>query len=316
MLRSVVEAEVAGVLTLDAVRELMRDVLAASGRGDAGGPLRSVVPLGNAWFATMPAFVRGMHGGLGAKIVTVCPANAGTALPTHQAAILLADPQTGALVALVAGETITTLRTAAVSVVATQRLAARPRGTLAILGAGVQGRAHAEAFLAAGLIERLHIWSQSAERAHTLARDVSATLSGVVVAATPDACVAGADVIVTATAAQNPLFAATAVADGAHVNAVGACLPDRRELPADLVGAAAVYADSFAGAEREAGDLILAARDLGRERVAVAGELGAMLADPGRPVEHGRVTIFESLGLGLEDVACAAYVLERLTERP
>lgn len=290
----------------------MRETLIASARNEARCPLRLVLPLGDAIFASMPAVVRLERlRALGAKLVTAFPGNAERGLPTHQAAVLLCDPETGAFEALVAGETITTMRTAAVSLVATQRLARRPCGTLAILGAGVQGRAHAEAFHAGGSIERLHIWSQSASSGQALAKWAAEAGIRAEVRSTPSDCVRDADVIVTATGSGEPLFAADDVPDGAHVNAVGACLPTRRELPAELVAEAAVYADSYAGAEREAGDLILAARDLGATRVVVRAELGEMLADPARAVHSGRVTIFESLGLGIEDVACAAFVASR-----
>ena len=121
----------------------------------------------------------------------------------------------------------------------------------------------------------------------------------------------GADVVVTATSASEPLFAAGDIADGAHVNAVGACVPSRRELPAMLLAEANAYADSSDAAWIESGDLLLAAAELGRERVTIAAELGAMLADPALRHAPRRVTIFESLGLGIEDVACAAYVLAK-----
>ncbi len=309
-MRIIDEATVAQVLTPRALRGLMRDTLAAAARGAAHGPLRTVLALEGAWFGTMPAFVRldGLSG-LGAKLVSVFPGNAARGLPTHRAVVLLCDPQNGAAVALVAAEGITERRTAAVSVVATERLAARPRGTLAILGAGVQGRAHLEAFIDAGPCAGLRVWSPTRARADALAREARDAGLAVIVTGSPDEAVRGADVIVTATAALEPLFAACDVADGAHVNAVGACIPDRRELPPELVAEANVYVDSLAGAAAEAGDLILAARDLGRERIAIRAELGTMLADPERRDPPARVTIFESLGLGIEDVACAAYVL-------
>ena len=248
--------------------------------------------------------------GVGAKLVTAFPRNAERGLATHQAIVAMFDPETGAPIGLVAGETITERRTAAVSVIATERLAKRPRGTLAILGAGAQGRAHLEAFLDAGLIERLQLWSRQREHAEALAAIARAhDLAAVVVAADPAVAVQGADVIVTATAAAAPLFQLRDVPDGAHVNAVGSCVPSRRELPADLVEAANVYVDSIDGAWRESGDLLLAASELGRERIRICAELGTMLAEPERNDPAKRVTLFESLGLGIEDVACAAYVL-------
>jgi ornithine cyclodeaminase/alanine dehydrogenase-like protein (mu-crystallin family) len=310
-IRYVDEATVAQTLTPAILRDLMRRTLAAAARGEAHGPTRLVLATARGWFASMPALVAldDLHG-LGTKLVSFFPQN--VAVPTHHAVIAMLDPATGTFQALVAGETITERRTAAVSVVATERLAARPKGTLAILGAGVQGAAHLEAFLDAGLLTSLRVWSPTSANAERLASRARAAGVAAVVSGDASNAARGADVVVTATAAVEPLFAAAAIADGAHVNAVGACVPSRRELPAQLVAEANVYVDSIDAAWQESGDLLLAARDLGRDRVSIASELGAMLADPSMRHPPRRVTIFESLGLGIEDVACAAYVLSRL----
>jgi alanine dehydrogenase len=311
--RIIDEATVAQILTPQVVRELMRETLRASAAGAAGGPTRAMIALPDGWFGTMPASVAldGLEG-VGAKLVTFFPRNGERGLPTHQAMVALFDTKTGALRALVGGETITERRTAAVSAVATQRLAARPRGVLAILGAGLQGHAHLSAFLDADLVTELRVWSTTRAHAESLADRARALKIPVEVAANASSAVRSADVIVTVTAANEPLFPADAVADGAHVNAVGACVPNRRELPAALVAEANVYVDSLEAAWLESGDLLIAAQQLGRERIVVRGEIGEMLADPTRSDPPGRVTIFKSLGLGIEDVACAAFVLARL----
>jgi alanine dehydrogenase len=309
------EATVARILTPAVLRELMFSTLRATATGDAGGPTRSMIALDEGWFGAMPASVRlaGVSA-VGAKLVTFFPRNGDRGIATHQAVIALFDPNTGAPTALVAGETITERRTAAASVVATQRLATRPRGTLAILGGGVQGHAHLAAFADAGLITHLRVWSQRRPNAERLAESARALGIATEVASSAAEGVRGADVIVTGTAASDPLFAASDVADGAHLNAVGACVPSRRELPATLIAEADVYVDSLDGAWRESGDLILAAQELGRERIFVRAEIGEMLADPARRDGGARVTIFKSLGIGVEDVACAAYVLANQRE--
>jgi ornithine cyclodeaminase/alanine dehydrogenase-like protein (mu-crystallin family) len=309
-LRTVDETTVGRLLTPAAARRLMRATLRASALGDAHGPMRAVLAAAGGWLGAMPATVTlDELRGLGAKLVTAFPGNAARSLPTHQALIAMFDPETGTLIGLVGGETITERRTAAVSVVATERLARRPRGALAILGSGVQARAHLEAFADAGLVERVHVWSPRPARAAALAQ--RANEIGLQARAFDDVAAAlrDADVVVTATASPTPLFAAEAVADGTHLNAVGACVPDRRELPSDLVADANVYVDSLEAATREAGDVLIAASELGEARIRICAELGAMLADPERRDPPARVTIFKSLGLGIEDVACAAFVL-------
>ncbi len=283
---------------------LMRETLRAAALGEGGGPTRASMATANGWFAAMPACT---PGGLGAKLVVVVPANAARALPTHRAVVVLFEPQTGAPAAWIEAEAITRDRTAAVSVAATQALAARPRGRHAILGAGVQGRAHADALARAGLLESLAVWSRDAARADALVAHARALGVGARRAESADAAVHAADVISTCTGAVEPLFAAESVADGAHLNAVGACVPDRRELPGRLVGTAALVVDDLAAARAEAGDVVLAVAEGAASWDGVVG-LGSVLA--GRAVPRpGRVSVFVSLGLGIEDVATAAALV-------
>jgi ornithine cyclodeaminase/alanine dehydrogenase-like protein (mu-crystallin family) len=298
------EAEVEARLgKLDLVG-LMRDTLRAAALGEGGGPTRASLATANGWFGAMPAHT---PGGLGAKLVVVIPGNAARGLPTHRAIIVLFDPDNGTPAAWIEAEAITRDRTAAVSVVATQALAARPRGRHAILGAGVQGRAHADAFVRAGLLESLAVWSRDLAHADALvayARELGFAAQR---AESADAAVRAADVITTCTGATEPLFAADSVADGAHVNAVGACVPDRRELPGALVGAAALIVDDVAAARAEAGDVVLAVAE-GAASWDGAVTLGEVLA--GRAVPRsGRVSVFISLGLGVEDVATAVALV-------
>jgi ornithine cyclodeaminase/alanine dehydrogenase-like protein (mu-crystallin family) len=301
------EAEVEARLDgLDLVA-LVRDTLRAAAQGDGGGPTRAVVPIdGRMWFAAMPAFTRNA---LGAKLVVAIPENAARGLPTHRAVVVLFDIETGAPTAWVEAEAITRDRTAAVSVVATQALAARPRGHHAILGAGVQGRAHVDAFAKAGLLRSLAVWSRSAERADALVGHARGLGIDARRAESADAAVRAADVVTTCTGSATPLFAAESVADGAHVNAVGACVAERRELPAALVGAAALVADDVAAARAESGDVALAVAEGAASWDGVVS-LGEVLAGKAS-ARPGRTSVFISLGLGVEDVATAVAVVQR-----
>ena len=306
------EATVLRFLTPLACREVLREAFLASGRGEVANPLRTVIKTGHGWFGSMPAAIGGRRASLGAKLVTAYPENGVLGLPTHQAVVVLLDPQTGVPKALVDADAITAIRTAAVSALAAQRLAPRVPGKLAILGAGVQGRAHVEAFADAGLATSVAIWSRDSERASAAAALAHSLGLDAHTASSPEEALREADLIVTATAASDPLFAAEAASEGAFFAAGGSCIPTRRELPTALVASAAFYADDIAAARREAGDLLLAEADLDRE-LPIAGTLGQLLADERRPVAAaGQSVIFESLGLGLEDVACAAYVLSMM----
>jgi ornithine cyclodeaminase/alanine dehydrogenase-like protein (mu-crystallin family) len=303
------EAEVEHRLAGIDLPALMQATLRAGALGEAGGPVRAALTTReNVWFAAMPAWVGGGRPALGAKLVVAIPGNAARGLPTHRAVVVLFDPGTGEPRAWVDGETITAARTAAVSVVATRALAARPRGTHAILGGGTQGRAHLAAFVRAGLVTRVVVWSRDVKRAAALA--AAARTLGIIARMANDAdeAVRDADVITTCTASPAPLFAATSVRDGAHVNAVGACVPGKRELPGALIAEAALVADDVGAARAEAGDVILAVAD-GVAWWDGVVSLGDVLAErcSARP---GRVTVFESLGLGIEDVATAAALVD------
>lgn len=294
--------------------DLMRETLRSAARGDGGGPVRAsfTTPDGR-WFGAMPAWIGSSQRALGAKLVIAVPANAARGLPTHRAVVVLLDPLTGEPEAWVEAEALTRARTAAVSVVATQALAREPRGVHAVLGAGAQGHAHVEAFAREGMLRRLVLWSRDRSHAEALAGDARDRGVDVCVAADADDAVREADVITTCTASAEPLFDAASVRDGAHVNAVGACVASKQELPARLVGEAALVVDDLEAARAEAGDIMLAVRENAAswDGVVVLGDVLAGRASP----RAGRVSVFESLGLGVEDVAAAAAVVRAESHR-
>lgn len=306
------EAAVARTLSIGDTIALMRETLRASAQGTAHGPLRSVTALHHGWFAAMPAALEAGAGALGAKLVSAFPGNAEHGLATHQATIALFDPLTGALLALLGGATITELRTAAVSVVATETLAHEPRGVHAILGAGAQARSHLQAFAHAGLIEELRVWSRTPHHALALVQQASDLGVAATYASSPDDAVADAAVVTTVSASGTPLFGADALPRHAHVNAVGACVPERRELPGLLIARATIIVDSRAAALAESGDLLLAGHEGNFTPARIAAELGEVLAGKTTIARAEAPTVFISLGLGIEDVACAAWVFERV----
>ena len=302
------EAEVERRLGAIDLVALMETTLRAAANGDGGGPVRAAFTTRDGvWFGAMPAWVAAPHAALGAKLVVAVPANAARGLPTHRAVVVLLDPQTGAPVAWVEAESLTRARTAAVSVVATRALARTPRGSHAILGAGAQGAAHVEAFARAGMVERLAIWSRGGAHATSLADTARNLGLDVRMATDADDAVRGADTVTTCTASAEPLFHAASVPDGAHVNAVGACVASKRELPGALVGDAALVVDDIAAARAEAGDVILAVAE-GTASWAGVASLGDILARRAS-ARAGRVSLFVSLGLGVEDVAAASAIV-------
>jgi ornithine cyclodeaminase/alanine dehydrogenase-like protein (mu-crystallin family) len=313
-------ADVHAVLGYAECAQVMRDALIALAAGRAQQPLRTVVqPAGAAGLiALMPAYLAGDGGtGLagdggaaayGLKALCITPGNPAAGLDTHQGVVVLSDGRTGEPVAILNASAVTEIRTAAVSVVATELLARPDAATLAVIGAGVQARAHVLALDHARRLADIRVASRDSDRAGLLVAGLRGRTRAPV-RASPSAreAVTGADIIVTATSSAAPVLHRDWIAPGAHINAVGACVPHAHELDTATVAAAVLFADRRDSLIAESGDYRLAAADgaVGPDRV--RGELGEVLlgAAPGR-LTPGEITVFESLGLAVEDLAAAA----------
>ncbi|HEX5473425.1 MAG TPA: ornithine cyclodeaminase family protein [Vicinamibacterales bacterium] len=308
------ERDVRDVLSMDDLIAAMETALAQFSNGGVEQPVRTVLQVGDghAFYGIMPAFVR-EPAALGTKLVTVYGSNESRGLPSHLATIVLLDPATGGLLAILDGRFITEARTAAASAVSVKRLARADARTLAIFGSGVQAGSHLDALMRVRAITEVRVWSRRFEHADAFVRDRQGTLAATIRAErSAEAAAEGADVIALVTAAHEPVLRSEWVADGTHVCAVGACRPDQREMETALVRRGRVFVDSLAAARTEAGDLVIPLREKAFDLSHVQGELGAVVAGrlAGRtgPAE---VTIFKSLGLAVEDVAAARLAWER-----
>jgi ornithine cyclodeaminase len=311
------QRDVRRLLPMSDCIEVMAGALGALARGDALQPLRAAIrlPGRTGLLGVMPAYVGGELDAPGIKVITVYPDNHGTELDSHQGAVLLFEGARGSLVAVVDATEVTSIRTAAVSGLATRLLAREDAGDLALLGAGVQARAHLAAMAAVRRLRRVRVWSRDPARAAELAGWAAGELGGACeVAAVPGArdAVAGADLVCTTTSARTPVLEGADLAAGAHINAVGACVPGARELDAAAVARARVFVDRRESAWAEAGDLILARGEGAIGDDHIAAELGEVLiaASPGRRSPE-EITLFKSLGLGVEDVAAAHFIHRR-----
>jgi ornithine cyclodeaminase len=271
---------------------------------------------GTAFFGVMPAY-QPAPAALGAKLVTVFHENHARGLPSHLATIILLDPETGALAAVMDGRYITEARTAAVSAVSVRHMARSDAARLALLGSGVQARSHLEAIAVVRRLKEVRVWSPTAANRERFAREHAADVDGELraVSSARDA-VENADVIVLATSASTPIVERAWIADGAHICAVGACRPDIREMDGALVAAGRLVVDSRAGARAEAGDIVLAVQEGRIAENHIAGELGEVVAGriAGRETAS-QITIFKSLGMAVEDVAAAELTWRRAAER-
>ena len=294
------ESEVASLLRMEDLIDLMERTLAEFSSGRALQPVRIAMPLEKhgAFLGTMPAYLVDADA-LGVKLVTLALRNAERGMPTHLATILLFDPATGALLAIMDGRLVTEMRTAAVSAAAARALARVGAGDLALLGSGVQAKSHLEAFRSVRRLRRVRVWSPTREHREAFAREESARHSlPVETVESAEAAVREADLVVVATSSRTPVLR-------------GAWL-----APGEAVRRARVYVDSRAGAAAEAGDLIQAEREgtIGPDHV--RGEVGEVFARTlaGRGEEH-EVTFFKSLGMAVEDVATAKHVFRLARER-
>jgi len=293
--------------------DVMRHALAELARGQIQQPLRTVVrPRDAAGFmGLMPAYSPGA--GYGLKAICITPGNPAIGKDAHQGGVLLFDVRTGEPLALVNASAVTEIRTAAVSAVATGLLARPGAAELAIIGTGVQGRAHAHAIAATRPLAGIRLAGRDLARTREVAAELAGQL-GVPVSAHDEvpAAVAGAGIVVTATTSPQPVLRREWLSPGAHVNAVGACVPSARELDSATMAEAAIFADSRESVSHEAGDYLLAERD--GVVNPVRAELGELLTGtaPGRAGD-GELTVFESLGLAAEDLAAASYLYEKAT---
>jgi ornithine cyclodeaminase/alanine dehydrogenase-like protein (mu-crystallin family) len=315
------------ILTHSQVRELlpMRDCMLAVGealaglaRGEGVQPLRGgfLLPDRGGVLAWMPGSAAAGQV-FGVKILSVVENPDALGVDSHQGAVLIFDPANGAPLALLEAGAITAVRTAAVSALATDRLARRDASTLAILGSGTQARSHVEAMLTVRPITRIRVWARNPKKVQAFA-DEQAARHRVVVepAASAAAAVAGAHVVCTTTSAREPVFFGHMMEDGMHVNAVGASIPSWRELDTEAVTRSKLFTDRRESLENEAGEYRLALEKgvIGPDHL--QAEIGEVLigSHPGR-TSDAEITLFRSLGLAVEDLAAGWLVYQRARER-
>jgi ornithine cyclodeaminase/alanine dehydrogenase-like protein (mu-crystallin family) len=307
---------VRSLLTYRLCADAMRAALTARARGEVFQPLRSILMPDGApgLMALMPSFLAGS--GYGLKAIVVTPGNPASGLDSHQGIVLLSSEQTGQPLAVLNASAVTEIRTAAVSAVATAELAAPGADVLAIVGTGVQAASHLKAIAALRPLAEVRIAGSGPGRAAKFAADVAPAAlaevgsTGVRVIASDSvrAAVDGAGIVVTATNSPVPVLERDWLAPGSHINAVGAALPQARELDTQTVAGAALFADSRESVLAESGDYLLAAADGAVGPGHIRAEIGDLLADlaPGQGrADAAEITIFESLGLAIEDLAAA-----------
>jgi len=306
------QMEVERLLDMEGCIEAMADALASLARGEVHVPLRFVVNPADepSLIGLMPAHRAGESPLYSLKTVCVFPDNPKRGLDAHQGTVTLFDGETGEVRALMNASAITAIRTAAVSAVATRLLAREDSRDLGILGAGVKARSHLEALRLVRDFNQVRIYSPTAEHAQSLAAE-----SGAQAVESAEEAVRGADVVVTATSSPDPVLQRDWLKEGAHVNVIGGRPPTMRELDTATVADSAFFVDRRESAEAEAFDYrdALEAGAIGPDHI--RAEIGEVLigAKRGRSAPD-ELTVFRSLGLAVEDLAAAEYVVRRARE--
>jgi ornithine cyclodeaminase/alanine dehydrogenase-like protein (mu-crystallin family) len=308
------ERDVKRLLTMDDALAAVEEAFRLQGLGKADNCPRQRPRVGRTMLQVMSAAIAGM--GFGLKAYTV--ASGGVRF-----VVLLWDGATGDLAAVIEAGFMGQMRTGAASGVATKVLARADAATVGLFGTGTQAPAQLEAVCAVRPIEHVWVYSRTPERRERFAAAMSERLGvrppgvgppGVAVeaASAPRDVVAQADVVVTITTASEPLFDGNWLRPGVHVNAAGSNRPHAREIDARTVERAdLITIDDRAQGRIEAGDLIAAGRQgvLAWEDVVELGQVVAGTAE-GRQDDHS-ITLFESLGVAIEDVALARRVCEK-----
>jgi ornithine cyclodeaminase len=298
--------------------EVVGEALSNLARGEGVQPLRSgfLLPDRQGVLAWMPGSLAAGRP-FGIKVLSVVDNPGELGVDSHQGGVMIFDPANGAPLALCEAGAITAVRTAAVSALATEKLARPDAATVAILGAGTQASSHIEAMLAVRPVSRFRVWSRDPEKVQLFAKKQAARHGVIVeVAADVASAVGGADIVCTTTSASEPILSAEALEPGMHINAVGASIPSWRELDPDILPHVTLFTDRRESLANEAGEYIKGLEEGFVEAGMVIPEIGEVLNNdhPGRTSET-EITLFRSLGLAVEDIVSAQLVYLRAVER-
>ncbi len=307
-------SEVSQLLPMHECIKVMEETFRTLARGDALQPQRQVIwlPDKKGALGVMPSYL-GTPRAIGSKIITVFPGNLNTHYESHQGAVLLFECDNGKLLAVIDASSITAIRTAAVSAVAT-RMLARPDSTdLAVLGSGTQAAMHIEAMSVVRPIKRITVWSRNADHAKRFAERES-NRHGITVdpVASAQEAVVGSDIVCTTTGSTSPVLMGKWLQPGMHVNAVGASTPAFRELDSEAVARSKLFVDRRESTINEAEDFRAPRREGAIGDAHIRGELGELLLGEveGR-LDRSEITLFKSVGLAVEDLAAANHIYKK-----
>jgi alanine dehydrogenase len=304
---------IASLLPMQECISVMERMFRSLAAGECLQPLRSLMwlPDKSGLLGMMPGYA-GSPEILGIKVITIFHANHALGLPSHQGIVILFDAKQGTPILLLDAATITAIRTAAASAVATRLLAREDATRLAILGTGEQAEQHAQAIALVRPLTAITIWGRNEMHAENLALKLNGTHK-IHIATSVQEAVEDADIICTVTSSPQPVLMGEWIPPGVHINAVGSCTPVTRELDTQTVVRSKIYTDRYESLFKEAGEFLIPKNEGFLNESAVQGEIGEVLAGtkPGRG-NAAEITLFKSLGIAAEDLFAAHHIYEQL----
>lgn len=312
------EKEVTSLIDVEELIAALEQAHIQYSTGKAVAPVRLIVPLPQirGRITSMPGYLNADKA-LGMKIVTYFQDNPQQNLPAILGTVMLFSAETGKIIAVMDGSSITAIRTACASAMATKALANAEAPVLGILGAGVQARAHIRALCRVRNIGKIKLYSPSGKSAAAVKRDLESEVGAAVeIARSAEEAVRDSDLIVTATTSNMPVLSREWLKPGAHINAVGSHRPDQREIDGPTVALAKVVVDSRDAIMAECGDILLAIKEGSIPESHIHAEIGNVLAGT-KPARTGRseITLYKSVGIAIQDVATANLVYHKALEQ-
>lgn len=287
------------------VNRVVEEAFREYGEGRVQMPPKVYVTFDKGDFRTMPAYLPGI-GIAGVKVVNVHPENPKIGLPTVMALTVVLDPATGMPEAILNATRLTDLRTGAAGAVAARYLSPKRRIVLGVVGSGRQAAAQVNAVADVLEIDEVRVWSRNSAHAEAFCcRCETHTCKAV---SLENAC--DADVVVTTTPARKPIVRSEWVHEGTHINAVGADAPGKEELDPALLLRSRVYVDDPAQA-LHSGEINVPASSGQFTAEMIAGTLGDLVCGRKKREREDEITLFDSTGLAIQDLAVAALVMKK-----
>jgi len=309
---SVSAEELRQLLPMREAIETVQQAMIGVAQGKANMPLRSVMEIdGTNRLGVMPGALRDPDV-YGVKLISLFPGNPAKGLSSHIGSMVIFDNDTGAVAAILDADALTAIRTAAASAAATRALARGDAANLAIIGTGEQAESHIEAMLCVRDITSVCIAGRTQGKAQAFVDRVASRFPGLTFTAAKDArdSVEGADIICTVTSSAEVVLQGDWVGPGTHVNAVGASIPSMQEIDQDLLLKSELFVDYRPSALAQAREIMgaIAAGEMTESHI--RADIGQLYAgDVAGRSGAGAITLYRSLGVAAQDLACAQKVL-------